>query len=150
MGQRLKERPSREFLTLWSIPYIDTKPRYCGRSNECLLTLAWYSCFLRGSASAWQIQSWILAANHGTEQGVPNGAVIKRTNKAERVWNPIGRTTILTNKTTPNSQSLNHKTKCTHGATHCCSCICGRRGSSWPSMGEVVQWMLNTPVWVNT
>jgi hypothetical protein len=28
-------------------------------ANKCLLTGAWYSCLLRASDSAWQIQRWI-------------------------------------------------------------------------------------------
>jgi hypothetical protein len=31
------------------------------------------SCLLRGSASDWQIQKWMLTAIHGTEQRVSNG-----------------------------------------------------------------------------
>ena len=34
---------------------------------KCLLTGAWYICLLKGSASAWQIQKWILTSIHGTE-----------------------------------------------------------------------------------
>jgi hypothetical protein len=37
-----------------------------------LLTRAWYSCLLRGSASAWQIQKWMPTAIHWTEHMVPN------------------------------------------------------------------------------
>jgi hypothetical protein len=29
-----------------------------------LLTGAWYSCLLRDSTSAWQIQKWMLAVIH--------------------------------------------------------------------------------------
>jgi hypothetical protein len=29
-------------------------------ANKSLLIGAWYSCLLRGSASAWKIQKWIL------------------------------------------------------------------------------------------
>jgi hypothetical protein len=28
-------------------------------ANKCLLTGTWYSCLLRGSASAWQIKKWM-------------------------------------------------------------------------------------------
>ena len=41
----------------------------------------------------------MLAANYGTEHGVPNGKVRERTEGAERVSNPRGRTTISTNQT---------------------------------------------------
>jgi len=43
----------------------------------------------------------MLAANHQTEDGDPNGGVRKRTEKAEGVCNPIGRTTISTKQTPP-------------------------------------------------
>ena len=44
-------------------PYPDT----IVDDNKYLLTGAWYRCLLRGSASTWQIQRWVLSANHGTE-----------------------------------------------------------------------------------
>jgi hypothetical protein len=39
----------------------------------------------------------ILAANHHSEHGDPNGRVRQRTEGAEGVCNTIGRTTISTN-----------------------------------------------------
>jgi hypothetical protein len=42
----------------------------------------------------------MLAANHWAEHGVPNGGVRERTEGAEGVCNPIGRTIIPTNQTT--------------------------------------------------
>jgi hypothetical protein len=36
-----------------------------------LLTGAWYSCLLKGSASSRQIQKWVLTAIHWTEHRVP-------------------------------------------------------------------------------
>jgi hypothetical protein len=41
----------------------------------------------------------MLEANQWTEHGVPNGRVRERTEGAEGVCNPIGRTTISTNQT---------------------------------------------------
>ena len=38
-------------------------------ARKCLLSGAWYSCLLRVSARAWQIQRWMLAVNHWTEPG---------------------------------------------------------------------------------
>ena len=43
--------------------------------KKYLLTGAWYSCLLSGSARAWQALRQILAANHCTEHKVPNGGV---------------------------------------------------------------------------
>ena len=60
-----------------------------------LLTGAWYSCLLRGPASAWQIQRRMLSANHWTEHRVPSGG---RTEGAKGVFSPIEGTTILTNQ----------------------------------------------------
>jgi hypothetical protein len=42
---------------------------------------------------------WVLAANHWTEHEDPNGGVKGRTEGAEGVCIPIGRTTISTNQT---------------------------------------------------
>jgi len=39
------------------------------------------------------------AANYWTEHGDPNGGVRERTEGAEEVCKPIGRTTISTNQT---------------------------------------------------
>jgi hypothetical protein len=49
----------------------------------------------------------MLTANHWTEHGDPNGGVRERTEGAERVCSPIGRTTISTNQTPPDL----HRTK---------------------------------------
>jgi hypothetical protein len=43
----------------------------------------------------------MLAANHQTEKGNPNGGVRGRTERADRVCNPIGRTIISNNQTPP-------------------------------------------------
>jgi hypothetical protein len=62
-----------------------------------MLTGAWNTCSLRGSARALHIQMQMLAANLQTEQGDNNG-VRGRTEGAERVCNSIIRTTISTNQ----------------------------------------------------
>ena len=67
-------------------------------AKKCLLKGAWYSCLLRGSARAWIKQMWMFAANHWTENRVPNVGVRERTKGDEGVCNPIGRTTIWTYK----------------------------------------------------
>jgi hypothetical protein len=64
-----------------------------------LLTGAWYSCTLRGSARAWLIQTQMPAATHQTEYGDSNGEIRTRTEGAKGVYNPIGRTTISTSQT---------------------------------------------------
>ena len=78
-----------------------------------------------------------LKANHWTECGIPNRGVIEKTEGVEGVWNPIGRTTISTNQTSPppqSSQGLNHQPKNTHGGTHGSICICSRR---WPYLASI-------------
>ena len=69
-------------------------PETIADAKKCLLKGACNTCLLRDSARAWQIQRWILTANHCTEHSVPNGGVRLRTEGAERVCNSIGRTTI--------------------------------------------------------
>jgi hypothetical protein len=68
-----------------------------GDSKKCLLTRAWYSCLLRGSARAWQIQKQMLAANHWTVHRVPSGGVKRKDWRSWRGLQPIGRT-ISTNQ----------------------------------------------------
>jgi len=65
----------------------------------------------------------MLTANHWTENRVLNEGVRGRTEGAEGVCNPIGKTTISTNQS---SQGLNHQPKSTHGGTHGSSCIHSR------------------------
>jgi len=69
---------------------------------------------------------WMLAANHRAEHENCNGGVKGRTEGAEGVCNPIGRTTISTNQIPQSSQGLNHQLKNTHRGTHGSSCICSR------------------------
>jgi hypothetical protein len=68
----------------------------------------------------------MLADNHWTE----HGRVRERTEKAEKVCNPIGRITISTIQIPQSSQGLSHQPRSTHGGTHGSSCICSR---GWPS-----------------
>jgi hypothetical protein len=41
-------------------------------ASKSLQTWAWYICLLRGSASAWQIQKWMLTAIHWRKHSVLN------------------------------------------------------------------------------
>jgi hypothetical protein len=104
-------------------------------ANKCLLTGAWYSCLLRGSASAWQIQKWILTVIHGNEHRVPNIGARERTQVIERVCRPIGGTIIWTNQYPQSSQGLNHQPKSTHGRTHDSSFKFSRGWPNQISMG---------------
>jgi hypothetical protein len=60
----------------------------------------------------------MLTANHWTEHRILNGGVREKTEGAEGVYNPIGRTTISTNQNPQSSQGLNHQPKSTHGGTY--------------------------------
>jgi hypothetical protein len=57
---------------------------------------------------------WMQTAKHQTEHGDPNGGVRTRTEGAERVCNPIGRTTVSINQNLQSSQGLNHQPNSTH------------------------------------
>ena len=133
MEQRLKERPSRDCLTWGSILYAATWDTITD-PNKYFLTADWYSCLLRGSARTWQIQMWMLEANHRSEHRDPNGRVGGRTKRAEGVCNPIWRTKISTNQTFQSSQGLNHQWKKTHEGTHGSSCIWSR---GWPYLASL-------------
>jgi hypothetical protein len=78
-------------------------------ANNCLLTEAWYSCLLRGSASAWKIQKWILPAIFGTEHRVHIEGARERNQRAEGVCSPIEETTVWTNQYPQRSQGLNQQ-----------------------------------------
>jgi hypothetical protein len=92
-----------------------------------------YSCLMRGSARGWPTQNWMLASNHWTDHGVPNGGVRERTKVAEEVCYSIERTTISTNQS---SQEPNHQPKRTHEGTHGSSHIYSRGYPYWASIGE--------------
>jgi hypothetical protein len=67
------------------------------------------------------IQVLIRAAKYWTEREDPNGEVRTRTEGAQGVCNPIGRTTISTNQIPQSYQGLNHKPNQTHGFRWMCS-----------------------------
>jgi hypothetical protein len=104
-------------------------------AKKCRLTGAWYSYLLRGSARAWKIQRQMLSANHWSEHGIPNGGVRERTEGAEGVSNPLGRTTISINQLPQSSQGLNCQPNSTHWVTHSSSCVCIRWWPCLASMG---------------
>ena len=138
MEQKLEERPFRD-CPKWDPSHMQPpNPNTTADANKYLLRGVWYSCLLRGSATAWQIQRWMLAANHWTEHGDPNRGVRRRAEGAEGVCNPIGRTTISIKETPPNppqsSKELTHQPKSTHGRTHGCSSICSR---GWPYLASM-------------
>jgi hypothetical protein len=102
-------------------------------AKKRLLTGAWYSCPLRGSARTWLLQMCMFIANHHTEHGEPNGRIKGRTEGGEGDCNPIGKTTISTHLMSapnpfpnPSSQVLNHQTKSTQGEIHWSSLVCSK------------------------
>jgi len=70
-------------------------------AKKYLLTEARYGCLWRDSARALLIQMRMLADNHWTEQGDPNGGVREKTEVDEGVCKPSERTTTLANQTPP-------------------------------------------------
>ena len=104
-------------------------------ANKSLLTGAWYSCLLRGSASAWQIQKWMLTFIHWTEHTLPNEGARESTQEAEVFCSTIGGVTMRTKRYPQSSLGLNHQPKKTHGWTCGSNCICSRGCPSWSSMG---------------
>ena len=67
-GTETKWWPFRHCPTWGFIPYGDTKPRHYYWWQEVLVTVAWYSCLLIGSARSCPIQLWMLTENHWTEK----------------------------------------------------------------------------------
>jgi len=80
----------------------------------------------------------MLTVNHWTEHGDSIGGVQRRTERAEGVCNPIGRTTKSTNQTPQSSQGPNHHPKYTHGGTHGSICICSRGLPYLASVGGAI------------
>jgi len=83
-----------------TLPHLGIHP-ICSHQTLSLLLMskgARYGCLLRGSVRALLIQKRMFAANHWTEQGDPNRGVREKTEGAEGVGNPIGRTTISINQ----------------------------------------------------
>ena len=76
-------------------------PDTIANARKILLTGPWYSCLLRGYASAWQIQKWMLTDSYWMEYKASNEGARESTQGAEGVCNPIGRTTIWTNQYPP-------------------------------------------------
>ena len=131
-----------EGMTIQWLPHLGNpshkqspNPDTMADANKSLLAGAWYSCLLRGSASAWKIQKCMLTVIHWMEHRVPNEGVRECTQGAEEAWSPIGGTSIWTNQYPQSSLELNHQSKKTHGRTRGSNCICSR---GWPhrsSMG---------------
>jgi hypothetical protein len=67
-------------------------------ANKILLRGAWYSCLLWGSASAWQVQKWMLTAINWTDHRVPNEGARESTQGAKGVCSLIWGTAIWTNQ----------------------------------------------------
>ena len=119
-------------------PFHIQSPYTIVDAKKCFLIGARYSCFLRPSGSAWQIQKWMLTSIHWTEHRVPSRGSRESTQGAEGVWHPIGWTSVWTNQYLQSSEGLNHQPKSTHGETHDSSCICSRGWPCQTSMGGEV------------
>ena len=101
-------------------------------AKKCLLTGAWYSCLLRGSARAsYRYRCRCLQPTIG----LSTGHLGEGLKELKRFATPLGRTAVSTNWTPQSSQVLNHQPKSTHSGTHGSSCICSRGWPSRTSMG---------------
>ena len=87
-------------------PLISHQTDTIAYASKILLKGPWYSCLLRGYASAWQIQKWMLIVIYWMEHRAPNGIARESTQGAQGVCNPIGGTTIWTNQYPPELVSL--------------------------------------------
>ena len=79
------------------LSHLGIHPIYSCQTQTLLwmpTSACWYYCLLKGSASALQIQKWMLTAIHWTEHRAPNGGDRKRTQGAKGICSPIGGTTI--------------------------------------------------------
>jgi hypothetical protein len=68
------------------LPHLGIHPIYRHQTQTLLWmprTGALYDCLLRGYVRAWQIQRWMLAANHWTEHRLPKRGVRERTEGAK-------------------------------------------------------------------
>jgi hypothetical protein len=123
-----------------------SNPDTIADAKKCFLIGTWYSCLLRGSARTWLIQMCMLTPNHQTEHGGTNGGVRGRTQEAEGVYSPIGRTAISTNQTlrAPRYSTTNqrvHMEKPMAPAPYVTEdgLICNRRGDPWSCEGSMPQ-----------
>jgi hypothetical protein len=90
----------------------------------------------------------ILTAIHPTEPKDLNGRVRGRTEGAEEVCSPIGRTTISTNQTPQNFQGLNQQLRSIHMEGHMApaadvaeNSLAWQQWEGWP----LVLWRLDAP-----
>ena len=72
---------------------------------------------------------WIIAPNHQTEHGDPNGGIVGRIEESEGVCNSIGQTAISTNQTSQSFLGLNYQPEFTHGGSSGSRCILRRGGT---------------------
>jgi hypothetical protein len=131
---RQKEGPSRDCPPGDPSHKLQPNQDTTAYANNILLTGPWYSCLLKGSSSAWQIQKWMLSVIHWMEHKVLNEEAREITEVAEVVWSPIGGTTIWTNHYHQSFLVLYHQLKKTHGGTCGSSYICSL---GWPSQSSI-------------
>jgi hypothetical protein len=89
-----------EGTTIQSLPHLRIHPI----NNHQILTLgrcqqepadsSLICCLLLGSASAWQIQKWMLTVRYWMDHRAPNGRARESTQGAKGICNHIGGTTI--------------------------------------------------------
>jgi hypothetical protein len=100
-----------------------------------MLSGAWYSCLLRGSARAWQIQTKCSQSTMGLSRGFQ----WRSLRKDWRIWQglqPHRKNKINQPDPCQNIQRLNHQPKSSLEETHGSSCICSRGWSCRASVGR--------------
>ena len=107
--------------------------------KKCIPKGACHGCLQRGLDRDLHIQRQMLAANHWTECGVPNGRVGGWSRGAEGDYSPMGRTKMLATQMCHDSQELNHQPRGTQGSSQ--KCVRGMPCQA--SVGGEVLFMVN-------
>jgi hypothetical protein len=121
---------------IWANIHLSVSAYHVMDANKSLLTGDWYSCLLRGSASAWQIQKWMITDIHWTEHSVPNDGPRESTQGTWGICSPIGGTTIWTDQYPQSSMGIKLQLNKGDGGTYHTTCLCRRGWPSQSSMGK--------------
>jgi len=116
------KRPFRACPTCGPFICTATKLDKIDKAKKCMLKGIGSRSLLRDTFRACQIQRWMLAVNHWTENRTPLGGIRGRIERAEGACISIW-TTMPTNQS---SQGLNHYQKTIHELTLGYNCICSR------------------------
>ena len=82
----------------------------------------------------------MLATNHSTKCGVPNGGFGEGPEGAEWLCSLVEGAIVSTGQIPRYSRGLDYQSKTTHGETHGSGVICGRGWPCWTSVGREALW----------